>query len=752
MEFFNQFAQEDSLWLILYHVVAFLLGILMAYFIWGAKIARLRRDNKNKENTIKDLEVKLAAFVEESGIHDADMKRLALELRTIQRDNQDLDNEKRKLTSQVSLSRDAENSLRVQLNETNTLYEELTLKYQAVNMELNKMNSGQDSHSGDIDLLNGRIDALERQNRELIQSRSKEKDVYFTQINELNSSFSELQLVYESTAEQLNLRSKQLDKLKAELVSLKNSNDFTQDASDDRGKLQEEYNSQKADFITKIEALETEVERLEKKNNELADAKDNAYNSQVLSLQDSLEAATNSLALLEGEKIKAQKEARALRKDVETLEQAQKEIQEQYELLKEEKNVNAGSIDDSNTELEGKLIELENQLKSALAANDDIISTANAEKESLALSIQGLEVELERAKSQVQSSSNSNNQASGDITILVEELRTEINRLEEEKRTEQQNYILEFNELKANHEELLELEAQKIAAIKDEYLLLQDTYQDVETKISNLETAAFEAEEDLKEASLSFRAQLAIQNKQVSNVRDENMNLVAELNTLKNKISELETQPVIVASNVDQPVKIKTESQNSNIDENQAITAAKKAVTDLIGNQIPKISVTDKDDLKIINGVGAFIEQKLNDLGIYSFEQIAVFNKDIIEKVTDAIQFFPGRIERDEWVMQAQNLMENSEGGLSSAQAKASIKAAIGTKIAIATADEKDNLKAIKGIGSFIEKKLNDLGIYTFEQISQFDEELVETVTIAIEFFPGRIARDGWVQQAEKLK
>ncbi len=752
MEFFNQFAQEDSLWLILYHVVAFLLGILMAYFIWGAKIARLRRDNKNKENTIKDLEVKLAAFVEESGIHDADMKRLALELRTIQRDNQDLDNEKRKLTSQVSLSRDAENSLRVQLNETNTLYEELTLKYQAVNMELNKMNSGQDSHSGDIDLLNGRIDALERQNRELIQSRSKEKDVYFTQINELNSSFSELQLVYESTAEQLNLRSKQLDKLKAELVSLKNSNDFTQDASDDRGKLQEEYNSQKADFITKIEALETEVKRLEKKNNELADAKDNAYNSQVLSLQDSLEAATNSLALLEGEKIKAQKEARALRKDVETLEQAQKEIQEQYELLKEEKNVNAGSIDDSNTELEGKLIELENQLKSALAANDDIISTANAEKESLALSIQGLEVELERAKSQVQSSSNNNNQASGDITVLVEELRTEINRLEEEKRTEQQNYILEFNELKANHEELLELEAQKIAAIKDEYLLLQDTYQDVETKISNLETAAFEAEEDLKEASLSFRAQLAIQNKQVSNVRDENMNLVAELNTLKNKISELETQPVIVASNVDQPVKIKTESQNSNIDENQAITAAKKAVTDLIGTQIPKISVTDKDDLKIINGVGAFIEQKLNDLGIYSFEQIAVFNKDIIEKVTDAIQFFPGRIERDEWVMQAQNLMENSEGGLSSAQAKASIKAAIGTKIAIATADEKDNLKAIKGIGSFIEKKLNDLGIYTFEQISQFDEELVETVTIAIEFFPGRIARDGWVQQAEKLK
>ena len=79
--------------------------------------------------------------------------------------------------------------------------------------------------------------------------------------------------------------------------------------------------------------------------------------------------------------------------------------------------------------------------------------------------------------------------------------------------------------------------------------------------------------------------------------------------------------------------------------------------------------------------------------------------------------------------------------------AKERLSAALGTKIKIATAAEKDDLQRISGVGPFIEKKLNDLGIFTFEQVSQFDEELVQVVTDAIQFFPGRIQRDDWVGQ-----
>ncbi|WP_299222709.1 hypothetical protein [uncultured Aquimarina sp.] len=65
---------------------------------------------------------------------------------------------------------------------------------------------------------------------------------------------------------------------------------------------------------------------------------------------------------------------------------------------------------------------------------------------------------------------------------------------------------------------------------------------------------------------------------------------------------------------------------------------------------------------------------------------------------------------------------------------------------------EKDDLKLISGVGPFIEKKLNSIGIYTFDQISKFTKEDIDTVTDLIQFFPGRIERDNWSDQAEKLK
>lgn len=62
--------------------------------------------------------------------------------------------------------------------------------------------------------------------------------------------------------------------------------------------------------------------------------------------------------------------------------------------------------------------------------------------------------------------------------------------------------------------------------------------------------------------------------------------------------------------------------------------------------------------------------------------------------------------------------------------------------------DEKDDLTEIKGIGPFIEKRLNMLGIYTFKQLSELTPELVDRVGNAIEFFPGRIERENWIGQA----
>jgi predicted flap endonuclease-1-like 5' DNA nuclease/regulator of replication initiation timing len=92
-----------------------------------------------------------------------------------------------------------------------------------------------------------------------------------------------------------------------------------------------------------------------------------------------------------------------------------------------------------------------------------------------------------------------------------------------------------------------------------------------------------------------------------------------------------------------------------------------------------------------------------------------------------------------------------TSGTITPSDAKDEVLAAIGTTIPVATADQKDDLTAIKGIGSFLEKKLNGLGIYTYDQISHLDANLIEKLTAAIEFFPGRIERDDWVGQAKLL-
>ena len=62
----------------------------------------------------------------------------------------------------------------------------------------------------------------------------------------------------------------------------------------------------------------------------------------------------------------------------------------------------------------------------------------------------------------------------------------------------------------------------------------------------------------------------------------------------------------------------------------------------------------------------------------------------------------------------------------------------------------RDNLKLIKGIGPRIEKGLNDLGVFHFDQIAAWDRKTVLWVENHFSF-PGRIGREKWIAQAADL-
>jgi len=271
--------------------------------------------------------------------------------------------------------------------------------------------------------------------------------------------------------------------------------------------------------------------------------------------------------------------------------------------------------------------------------------------------------------------------------------------------------------------------------------------------------------------------------------------------------------------------------------------------------RIGKATKKNADDLQAIKGIGPYSEEKLNALGIFTYAQLANFDRKTEDEVNDAIEHYKGRIRRDEWVKQARDIIgaeakadEEALKAAEEAQAKAEAEAKAAeeaeaakkaeeaaaakaakeeaaaaalaekeakdaekkakaeadkkakeeaaakkkadaeakkaaaaaaaaatpvtkeakkkeelkrvkersksidfTILGTANASEKDDLQAIKGIGPFIEEKLNALGIYTFEQVSKMTAKIEEDVNVAIEFFPGRVKRDEWAKQAKKL-
>lgn len=201
-----------------------------------------------------------------------------------------------------------------------------------------------------------------------------------------------------------------------------------------------------------------------------------------------------------------------------------------------------------------------------------------------------------------------------------------------------------------------------------------------------------------------------------------------------------------------------------------------------------------RDDLRQISGIGARLEETLNEMGIYHYDQIADWSRANVRWIDERLRF-RGRVDREGWVPQARQLaaaaararagrlpvlkartdfvsldvmarsrrqdaeaaaMPDSEEPNDSSAAPAPLVAAPDrSDVLLPSLDgprggRADDLKLINGIGPKIERLLNDLGVYHFHQIAQWTEGqkayLDEQLALS-----GRIERDGWVRQAKEL-
>ncbi|WP_170450664.1 NADH-quinone oxidoreductase subunit E [Ruegeria arenilitoris] len=88
--------------------------------------------------------------------------------------------------------------------------------------------------------------------------------------------------------------------------------------------------------------------------------------------------------------------------------------------------------------------------------------------------------------------------------------------------------------------------------------------------------------------------------------------------------------------------------------------AAKPETTEAQPETLSSARDGKPDDLKLLKGVGPKLEQTLNELGFYHFDQIAAWMPEHVAWVDSRLKF-KGRIERDGWIEQAAKLAAGEE-------------------------------------------------------------------------------------------
>lgn len=256
--------------------------------------------------------------------------------------------------------------------------------------------------------------------------------------------------------------------------------------------------------------------------------------------------------------------------------------------------------------------------------------------------------------------------------LTVEDLAKRIEILESEKRqlhTDLYNANEEVEKLNASTQSY----AGTIDDLNNQIIGLKTKTEELGASASGNASLDGEAAAQISEMQNSHNSTLnrlvALEQK-LNQLDTENEMLKADLDKMKSgtKLVISEPAPINEEPAPVAPRIIKAEVGATPLKERVVLTPQQERVKGLVGTSIPAATAGKKDDLTLINGVGPFLEKKLNNVGIYTYEQISSLNTETIAEVTEAIEFFPGRIEKDDWVGQANRLL--GRGGNTSMHAR----------------------------------------------------------------------------------
>lgn len=243
---------------------------------------------------------------------------------------------------------------------------------------------------------------------------------------------------------------------------------------------------------------------------------------------------------------------------------------------------------------------------------------------------QTLEASIENAKAEQDSLRNLLMGSRSEQESINRMLESAKNRLAEIDKLEQAVIRLEADNAQLNHDAALakqEIDSLKRDLIELDELKVQNT--EMSQVLSSMEASRKQYEEDAKR----YQGVASESEKQSETLR-------LRLDEVEKNFVELEAQ-----------------QQN----------AIRQAREDALAANDPSAnndeSVQEVDDLKQIVGIGKVFESALNDLGVYSYRQLANFGVADISRVNAKLKEFRGRMEQDDWIGQAKELLFKKHGG-----------------------------------------------------------------------------------------
>jgi predicted flap endonuclease-1-like 5' DNA nuclease len=180
------------------------------------------------------------------------------------------------------------------------------------------------------------------------------------------------------------------------------------------------------------------------------------------------------------------------------------------------------------------------------------------------------------------------------------------------------------------------------------------------------------------------------------------------LEALEQKMLQLESENISLKQEVDE-LKTGAPARDQILEGSSAYAQTGEPYArqrDLSPQADLRIGEAEKDDLTLIRGIGPFIEKQLNSIGVYTYEQMMRWDEDDIDDVTNRLQYFEGRIAKDDWAGQARRLHE-----LKTQDPEAFSRL-------VENLHDPADLKIIEGVGEDIEKLLKSGGINTWEDLA----------------------------------